>query len=245
MTEHATRFVTRLTRPADVPAIACIRHDAFHNNPGNTTRDEMSALLALEIDAELQRIPTRDESIAQLEQTTRELYTKRNVFLVGVYALPPTATVADAEGEDRDSSDLPEDAVLAGVAIWQKVDLETPPDVPESDKKAQEAPTLFNGFFAQMNRTREGVMHAKAYWFLKLLVIDPHFQRKGLGTLLVTWGTRNADAEHVDAWLESSPMGKGALKAGFKVLGVDRVDEPRAERGYLEWPYMLHEPRAP
>ncbi|TKY86285.1 hypothetical protein EX895_005110 [Sporisorium graminicola] len=246
------RFVTRLVRESDIPAVARIRYDAFNNNPRNTTRDEMSAILALEIDPELQRIPTRAESIAQLERINRELLASGKVHVVGIYHLPagssspppPPLTLPEAQGEDRDASDLPPDSVLAGLAIWQYIDEHTPSDIPESNKKELEAPTLLNRFFAKMNRTREAAMQGKRYWFLKLLVIDPEFQRQGLGTILVKWGTARADKDGVHAWLESSPMGKGAyLKAGFKVLGLDRVDEPRAEKGYLEWPYMLHEPR--
>ena len=85
-------------------------------------------------------------------------------------------------------------------------------------------------------------MKGKEYWYLKLLVIDPNHQRKGLGTKLLKWGVEQASKERQDAYLESSPMGKGAyLKAGFRILGMDRLEEPRAKRGYAEWPYMIHE----
>ncbi|CDU25902.1 uncharacterized protein SPSC_06073 [Sporisorium scitamineum] len=243
MTQPTPQFVTRLTRPSEVPSIARIRHDAFFTNPHNTTPDELSHLLSLEIDPNLQRPLTRLESIAKLKTLTSQLYPKPNLFLVGTYLLPPNTDITnDGLGEDKDSSDLPEGSSLVGLGIWQKVDERTPPDSEESDKKAEEEPTLLNRFFARMNRTREGVMQGRVYWFLKLLVVDPGFQRKGLGTMLVRWGTRKADKEGVDAWLESSPMGKGAyLKAGFRVLGVDRVEDERAEKGYVEWPYMIHE----
>uniref|UniRef100_V5GUJ8 N-acetyltransferase domain-containing protein n=2 Tax=Kalmanozyma brasiliensis (strain GHG001) TaxID=1365824 RepID=V5GUJ8_KALBG len=202
--------------------MARMQHDAF-NDPTNSTHDEVSTLLSAEVDPETGRMPTRDEMEDKMTASHAALFDKEGYCIVGAYS---------------------EAGVMAGFAIWRAISPITPPESVETNKTEKEQPSLFNRFFAQMNRTRDATMEGKRYWFLKLLIIDPSFQRKGLGSKLVNWGTSRADEEGVCAWLESSPMGKGAyLKAGFRVLGMDRVDEPKAQKGYVEWPYMIHEPK--
>lgn len=237
------QYVLRLVQRSEIPIVAQIQHDAF-DDPTNTTPDELAFILNAEPDPELGRALTRDENIAKLIKYRHEDFDAHKYSFVGVYRLPASlpSTFPTGKGEDVPSTTLPEGSQLVGFAMWQRVDQHTVPETPKTDKKAAENPNLLNAFFAQMNRTRESTMQGKTYWFLKILSIDPEHQRKGLGTLLVKWGVERANKEGVDAWLESSPMGKGAyLKAGFRVLGMDRVDEPRAKKGYLEWPYMIHE----
>lgn len=240
------QFVTRLATESEIPRLIAIRHDAFANNPNNTSPDELGELLQAEPDPELGRAPTRDESLARATKTLRDSFAQNKYYHVGIYRLPPNASVVDDEdGLLKDSTDLPEGSEMAGFAMWQKLDENSPQESIETNEKEKESPTLFNRFMAQMNRTREETMKGKKYWFLKLLVIDPSFQRRGLGTKLVKWGTGRADKEGIDAWLESSPMGKGAyLKAGFRVLGMDQLAEPKATRGFVDWPYMIHEYKA-
>lgn len=224
--------------------MAVIQHDAF-NDPTNTTPDEISVILTAEEAASQSQPPTREERIAKTEKRQHDMFAKQKYTIIGAYALPPNSpSTPDGLGETADSSDLPPGAELAGFAVWQKIRPSSPPESEETDKAEREDPTLLNKFFAKMNRTREETMKGKSYWFLKLLTIHPEHQRKGVGSTLVNWGTQRADKEQIQAWLESSPMGKGAyLKAGFKVLGSDQIEEPRAKRGYVEWPYMLYEPK--
>lgn len=242
MSTTAPQFVTRLIRRSEVPRHAEIIYDAF-SDPTNTTPDEMSQLIHDESESEAGRPVPREESIEKRIQGENEMFDKNKYTFVGVYALPPSSPhLEDGEGEMTDSSSLPEGSLLVGTATWQRIDSSTQSEIPEKKKKAEEKPTLLNRFFVQMDVTRENAMKGKEYWFLKLLAIDPKYQRKGLGTMLVKWGTERSNKEGIDAWLESSPMGKGAyLKAGFRVLGMDKIDHPRAKKGYVEWPYMIHE----
>lgn len=213
-------FTTRLCDPAvDVPTLARIRYDAFANNPHNTTPDELTQLFESEPDPDSGRPPTRDEAIAAAHSKMAALFEGDKYRVVGVYS---------AAG------------VLAGAAVWQYITPDTPSSVPETDAKEREHPSLVNRFFAQMNRTREHHMAGKTYSFLKLLIIDPDYQRKGLGGKLLKWGIDQAAQQGVPAWLESSPMGKALYeKNGFRVVLWDRVDEKRAQRGFVDWPVML------
>lgn len=238
----------RLLQRSDIASAARISHDAF-NDPNNTTPDEISQILNAEPSPSSGEEQTREQKLEKRVQEELELFDAKNYAYVGAFYIPPFSSSPSANqgvevgtGEDFDSSTLPEGSVLAGFAAWTRITPSTPLEGPAKRAKAEKEPNLLNNFFAKMWSTRESIMANKTYWFLKLLTIDPPHQRRGIGTLLVKWGVEKANKEGVDAWLESSPMGKGAyLKAGFRVLGMDRVEEKKAKRGYVEWPYMIHE----
>lgn len=235
------QFVTRLVQRSEIPRVATILNAAF-NDPTNTTPDEISVILHAEEDAEQKRPLTREESIAKETEREYKTFDKGTYTYVGVYAVSNSHQLEEGQGKDLPSTTLPNGSELVGFATWTLVTPETPSGLPELQSQVDKSPNLLNKFFLQMQQTRESTMHNKTYWFLKLLAIHPKFQRKGLGTLLVNWGVQRANSQQIDAWLESSPMGKGAyLKAGFKVLGTDTVQEPRAKKGYVEWPYMIHQ----
>ncbi|SPO27249.1 uncharacterized protein UTRI_10366 [Ustilago trichophora] len=245
-----TQYVVRLVRSSENRQMAMIKYHAF-NDATNTTPDELSSILATEKDPSTGTTLSMEESVQKTMQTQKDELFKQDAsskyIVVGVYALPPSSSFPSSQDDDdesKDSADLPAQSELVGFSIWQHINPNTPLDHPITDAKESSDPSLTNKFFAQMNRTRESIMKAKSYYFLKLLTIHPSHQRKGLGSKLVKWGTKKADIQNIYAWLESSPMGKGTyLKAGFKVLGFDKVQEKRAKRGYLDWPYMLYEPQ--
>ena len=242
MTESKPQYVTRPCTSSEIPRIARIQYAAF-NDPNNSTPDEISILLHEE---ETPSAPNQelsyDQRIEKSESRTEELFEKvpSKYTVVGVYEVPSSSSSPSPSSSVNNVGDVGE--TLCGFAVWQFISPASTPETPVTDEAEKSDPTLFNRFFAKMNRTRETTMAGKSYWFLKLLCIDPNYQRRGLGTLLVNWGVDKANEEGIDAWLESSPMGKGAyLKAGFKMLGTDRLEEKKAERGYVEWPYMIHE----
>lgn len=249
MTTEAGRYVVRSIERSEIGRVAEIQYDAF-NDPTNQTHDEMSEILGSEVDPEAGRPLSREETIAKRIKSETELFDKNTYIYIGAYLLPPNSSSSSddvakgvsEETADLSSSSLPAGSTLAGFGVWQKVTPSTPSEWAEKQRQAEAEPTLLNRFFAQMIKTREETMHNQSYYFLKLLCIHPHHQRKGIGSLLVKWGVQKANLLKQSAWLESSPMGKGTyLKAGFKVLGLDRVPEPRAKNGYIEWPYMIHQ----
>lgn len=60
---------------------------------------------------------------------------------------------------------------------------------------------------------------------LSVLVVHPEHQRRGLGALQLQYGLKKADELGVQAFLESSPKGKGLYaKYGFKEEGGMKFD---------------------
>ncbi|RDW94722.1 hypothetical protein BP5796_00485 [Coleophoma crateriformis] len=60
---------------------------------------------------------------------------------------------------------------------------------------------------------------------LAAIVIAPEYQRKGVGSALIGWGTKKADEMGVSSWVSSSDAGWRAFKSqGFEVMGELRVD---------------------
>jgi len=67
-----------------------------------------------------------------------------------------------------------------------------------------------------------------------VLCIDPDYQRKGLGRMLLRWGLDKADAEGKRAFLTSTPEGKPLyLSEGMKEMG-----EPNDLWGAMFWPMI-------
>ncbi|SOV03739.1 uncharacterized protein UDID_08454 [Ustilago sp. UG-2017a] len=234
MTEE---YIIKPVPPSDALAMATIQYDSF-NDANNTTVNEISQLIEAEVagsQSTLSSVPTREERIKKMMEHQRELFDRARAYtLIGIYSRSspsPSSSASSASGRK-----------LVGFAVWRRITSSTPPDSIETDKKEQLEPTLLNRFFAQMNRTRELTMRGKTYWFLKLLAIAPQYQRQGHGTKLLRYGLHRAQTEQVDAYLESSPMGKTTyLKAGFRILGFDRLQQKNAKRGYVEWPFMIYE----
>src|SRR5579862_1944952 len=46
-------------------------------------------------------------------------------------------------------------------------------------------------------------------WYLKVLCVNPNYQRKGIGGILVNWGLKHARERNEKAYLEASEFGKG------------------------------------
>jgi len=58
-------------------------------------------------------------------------------------------------------------------------------------------------------------------WHLDLLAVRPSWRKRGVGSLLVSWGMKNGAKEGVICSLESSPAGKGLYeRLGFKMVDV-------------------------
>ncbi len=77
-------------------------------------------------------------------------------------------------------------------------------------------------------------MRGQAYLFMRLLVVHPSHQGRGIGRRMLEWGLEQADQLGVRAWIDASPAGLGL----YKKLGweeVSRLEIDLAEWGGKEW----------
>ena len=68
-------------------------------------------------------------------------------------------------------------------------------------------------------------MNTDALAVLHILITDPVHHRRGAGTLLIKWGTAQADVAQLPCFLESSVMGRPLYaKCGFTARLEQRFD---------------------
>ncbi|EPE28362.1 Acyl-CoA N-acyltransferases (Nat) [Glarea lozoyensis ATCC 20868] len=82
---------------------------------------------------------------------------------------------------------------------------------------------------------------------LDLLTVDPKYQRRGAGRLLVKWGTSQADKLGLKCVVESTDPGFGLYKSeGFEHCGVwetELPDEWKESRRKAKFVWMVREPQ--
>lgn len=226
-TSAPSNYYMRPLERDELLAVAQIHYRSF-NDPNNTTPDVLGNLIASEPDPETGEKITQEKYISRTHQ--RELAN----FDSGVYTFIGAFT-RSSTGEGKEE--------LAGFSVWKYVEPSQPSDLAALQAKLtpEASETLLSRFFLQMYRTRETYMAGKTYYWLKLLCIDPAHQRRGIGSLLLTWGLGKSAEQHIDTMLESSPMGIGTyLKSGFEIVDWDSIPEPRSPTGRVQWPYMIH-----
>ncbi|KAJ9245751.1 hypothetical protein DTO271D3_4073 [Paecilomyces variotii] len=76
------------------------------------------------------------------------------------------------------------------------------------------------------NEKKRVLENRKNIWRLNMISVNPAYQRQGIGSILLQWGTEEADAHGRDSFLISSPAGvRLYAKFGFKVVG--EIHTPR------------------
>lgn len=76
--------------------------------------------------------------------------------------------------------------------------------------------------FAADDATRAKVMNGEEHWFLAPLFTFPEYQGRGVGKLLLDWGTQRADATNpaTPMYLESAPYARAVyMHVGFEPVG--------------------------
>lgn len=69
------------------------------------------------------------------------------------------------------------------------------------------------------------------------MAVDPKYQKRGVGQALLRWGLDQADAEGLEAYLESSDDGLRLYgKNGFELVGWNVLPDAQSEGGELRWP---------
>ncbi|KAK4118627.1 acyl-CoA N-acyltransferase [Parathielavia appendiculata] len=151
----------------------------------------------------------------------------------------PTFVVLDA-AEDASTAEE-----VVAVAHWQPP-LQTPPSaaatfatkdpVPGSLdlKKAEE---IFRVMTDETTKVLGPDWHENT-WFLVHLAVDPNHQRRGIGKMLVRYGLDLAQKDGKDAFLISTPAGRGM----YRSVGFRDVGEPFPICGIPHYPMMWTKP---
>jgi GNAT superfamily N-acetyltransferase len=129
---------------------------------------------------------------------------------------------------------LPADKQIVSTAKWQiyprqRTDEELDRDAEEGgrDDMFSEGANVeaMKAFFSELVEKRRERFGGEPYVLLSILVVHPDHQRRGLGAMQLKYGLEKADKLGVQAYLESSPKGKGLYaKYGFKEEGTMKFD---------------------
>jgi GNAT superfamily N-acetyltransferase len=131
-------------------------------------------------------------------------------------------------------TDLPLDKQIVSTAKWQIYPRQRTEEELDRDAAEGGRENMFSeganvdamkAFFAELVERRRERFGGEPYVLLSVLVVHPEHQRRGLGALQLKWGLEKADEMGVQAYLESSPKGKGLYaKYGFVEEGVMKFD---------------------
>ncbi|MCJ1284485.1 hypothetical protein MMC26_003817 [Xylographa opegraphella] len=136
----------------------------------------------------------------------------------------------------------PETGIVAGAALWHIYETDPftgaqePLDAvwwPEGDQRK-----LVNMLFEQFYGPRRTIMRRPCL-LLENCFVRPGYRRRGVGNMLVQWGTKKADEMHVEAFVEATDDGRPLYaRHGFHytnpiVLDAKKVDEPSEQRRAL------------
>lgn len=103
-------------------------------------------------------------------------------------------------------------------------------DVEEGLPKCMDA-DLHRATAEGMKKARERALKEDwDVWYLGSLAIDPTYQGKGIGKMLMQWGCEQSDRDGLPLYLEATPAGRGL----YEKCGFESVEE-------LTWPGVMHE----
>ncbi len=101
-------------------------------------------------------------------------------------------------------------------------------------------------FFGELDQKRNREMKGRKHFLMGILVVDPDYQRMGVGKKLLDWGLSQADRDGIPVWIDATPKGKGLYEqVGWKQVDFVDIDlskwggEDEVERTVN----MLREPR--
>jgi GNAT superfamily N-acetyltransferase len=96
------------------------------------------------------------------------------------------------------------------------------------------------GYMLPVFEARRRILGGSPSALLMYMCVDPDWQRRGVGGMLVKWGTSKADKLHIPCFLESSPFGYGL----YRKLGFEDVEQLAVtiEGVTYHYPAMLRQP---
>lgn len=108
---------------------------------------------------------------------------------------------------------------IVGFAVWYFYTKPSQSRNPwEGIEGSKDTQPLRDQYFGRLVETRERWMgHEATYALLANMVVKPEWQRRGIGSRLLTWGIKQADGLGLPCWLNASPQGLGLyLKHGWR-----------------------------
>jgi len=113
---------------------------------------------------------------------------------------------------------------IAGFAVWHRESPKTDEGEEKPEEKRDWGPDTnveaLDEFIGALTKKRTEVMGGNPFWHLELLDTHPSYERRGVGSQLVKWGTDRADEDGLPAWLEATPTGYGLyIRHGFEGVG--------------------------
>ena len=131
-------------------------------------------------------------------------------------------------------TDLPADKQIVSTAKWQIYPRQRSEEELDRDAAEGGRENMFSeganveamkAFFSELAEKRRERFGGRPYVLLSILVVSPEHQRRGLGARMLQDGLKIADEMGVEAYLESSPKGKGLYaKHGFEEKGYMKFD---------------------
>jgi len=92
---------------------------------------------------------------------------------------------------------------------------------------------FFKDYFGELLRRRNANRDKEKDFVINLLVVTPSYQGKGVGSLLMKWGTSEADNVDARCYVESSPAGLPVYKKyGFQEIPGEVIEHKLSDYGY-------------
>ena len=141
--------------------------------------------------------------------------------------------------------------VVIGVGLWRFLtqDPAQRVDEPHNDNRWSDGTNraAANAMFGGIWKRRLEVMKGKRYVSMMTLVVEPGWERRGVGRKILEWGLREADEMKLPCFISASPKGKGLYeRLGWVEVGRVSIDEGDfgGERGRVHaTSCMIREPR--
>ncbi|KAK8108143.1 acyl-CoA N-acyltransferase [Apiospora kogelbergensis] len=188
-------FHMREATADDVPALCDVFFDAFSEDPISS------------------RIFPRSSALAQAE--ILDTFT-HSVAEPGVHVFVMAEDLSDSASEAERRN-----AVL-GYVEWvaPRTEPYTPPPPAPSTEGSQKVAALAQQFFEVMMRKQREHMAGTPHWHLAFIGVRRRAQGRGVARPLIQWGVDRADADGVEAYVQSSPM----AAARYRRYGFEDFD---------------------
>ncbi|MCJ1421309.1 hypothetical protein MMC32_007672 [Xylographa parallela] len=111
---------------------------------------------------------------------------------------------------------------------------------PEGDQRK-----LINSLFEQFLTPRKTTMRRPCL-LLEICFVRPGYRRRGVGNMLVEWGTKKADEMHLEAFVEATNDGRPLYaRHGFHFMNLLLLDAKMVDEPSEQWKSLAKELQLP